>query len=292
MLRECIEAWVTDENGVYVDATFGGGGHSREVLSILGTSARLIAFDRDPAAAENVPDDPRFRLIQANFSLISNHLRFLGIEHIDGLLADLGVSSHQLDNTERGFSIRGDAPLDMRMDRSIKLKASTVVNTYSREQLEQLFRNYAEIREWRALAAAIVAERQQKAIKRTAELIRIGEGVCRDPKRNRFMAKVFQAIRIEVNAELEALKELLQQAAALLKPGGRLVVMSYHSLEDRLVKNFMRSGNFSGQIEKDFFGKPLRSLKPLPGMPISPSEEELKENSRSRSAKLRIAIRE
>lgn len=291
LLGACVDALIEDINGVYVDVTFGGGGHSREVLSKLGESGRLIAFDQDEDAAGNVPDDSRFTLIKANFRFLKNHLRFMNIAAVDGLLADLGVSSHQIDTADRGFSIRYDAALDMRMGPDAKKSARDVVNRYSLEQLERVFRDYGELREWRALAAAVVEARGLKPINTTSELMAIAEKHCYDPKRNRFMSKLFQAIRIEVNAEMEALQELLQQSAEVIKPGGKLVVMSYHSLEDRLVKNFMRSGKFEGDIEKDFFGNPLRPFKPLPGMPITPSEEELEMNTRSRSAKLRVAIR-
>ncbi|MCA1751299.1 MAG: 16S rRNA (cytosine(1402)-N(4))-methyltransferase RsmH [Cryomorphaceae bacterium] len=291
LLAECVEALIDDNNGVYVDATFGGGGHSREVLSKLGESGRLIAFDQDEEAARNAPDDKRFTLVQANFSFLKNHLRFLQAERIDGLLADLGVSSHQIDTPERGFSIRHDARLDMRMGAGAKKTAEHVVNKYSAEQLERVLRDYGELREWKALAAKIVEARIEQPIRTTGELMAVAEKACFDPKRNRFMSKLFQAIRIEVNGEMEALKALLEQSAEVLKPGGKLVVMSYHSLEDRLVKRFMRSGKFEGDIEKDFFGNPIRPFKPLPGMPITPGEEELKRNTRSRSVRLRVAIK-
>jgi len=291
LLGECVEALINDVNGVYVDATFGGGGHSREVLSKLGESGKLIAFDQDEDAARNAPDDRRFTLVQANFSFLKNHLRFLQADRIDGLLADLGVSSHQIDTPNRGFSTRHDARLDMRMGAGAKKTAEHVINKYSVEQLERVFRDYGELREWKALAAKIAEVRSEAPIKTTGQLMAVAEPVCYDPKRNRFMAKLFQAVRIEVNGEMEALKALLEQGAEVIKPGGKLVVMSYHSLEDRLVKRFMRSGKFEGDIQKDFFGNPIRPFKPLPGMPITPGEEELKRNTRSRSVRLRVAIR-
>lgn len=291
LLGECVEALINDVNGVYVDATFGGGGHSREVLSKLGESGKLIAFDQDEDAARNAPDDRRFTLVQANFSFLKNHLRFLQADRIDGLLADLGVSSHQIDTPDRGFSTRHDARLDMRMGAGAKKTAEHVINKYSVEQLERVFRDYGELREWKALAAKIAEVRSEAPIKTTGQLMAVAEPVCYDPKRNRFMAKLFQAVRIEVNGEMEALKALLEQGAEVIKPGGKLVVMSYHSLEDRLVKRFMRSGKFEGDIQKDFFGNPIRPFKPLPGMPITPGEEELKRNTRSRSVRLRVAIR-
>ena len=291
MLRECVEALVDDTNGVYVDVTFGGGGHSREVLSKLGDSGRLIAFDQDEDALRNAPDDPRCTMVQANFKFLKNHLRFLQIEAVDGILADLGVSSYQLDTPGRGFAIRYDAPLDMRMGKTVQRTAAKLLQTESREGLERIFRDYGEVREWRAMADSIVMTRGEQPIKTTGQLVALAEKVGRDPKRNRFLSKIFQALRIEVNGEMDALKALLQQSAEVLKPGGKLVVMSYHSLEDRLVKRFMRSGDFEGEVEKDFFGNPLRPLKPMPGMPITPGEEEMKLNTRARSAKLRIAIK-
>jgi len=291
MLRECVEALVEDTNGIYVDVTYGGGGHSREVLSRLGESGRLIAFDQDEDARLNAIEDDRFVLVQANFKFLKNHLRYMQIDKVDGVIADLGVSSHQLDTPGRGFSIRHDAPLDMRMGKTVSRTASKLLKTERREVLERIFRDYGEVREWRALADAIVVERAERPIKTTGQLVAIAEKVGRDPKRNRFLSKIFQALRIEVNGEMDALKALLEQSAEVLKPGGRLVVMSYHSLEDRLVKRFMRSGDFEGEVEKDFFGNPLRPFKPKPGMPITPSEDEMKLNTRARSAKLRIAIK-
>lgn len=291
MLRECVDALIEDTNGVYVDVTFGGGGHSREVLSKLGDTGKLIAFDQDGDAAPNAPNDSRFTLVQANFRFIKNHLRFMALPQVDGVLADLGVSSHQIDTPERGFSIRFEGPLDMRMGPEAKKTAADIINRYSPGQLERVFRDYGELREWKALTAKVMEARAEKPLLTTTALMDVAATVCYDPKRNRFMSKLFQALRIEVNGEMDALQALLQQTAEVIKPGGRLVVMAYHSLEDRLVKNFMRSGKFEGEVEKDFFGNPLRPFKPLPGMPISPGEEELKRNTRSRSAKLRVAIR-
>jgi 16S rRNA (cytosine1402-N4)-methyltransferase len=291
MLRECVDALVEDIDGVYVDVTFGGGGHSREVLSSLSDTGKLIAFDQDADAVKNAIEDPRFSLVQSNFRFLKNNLRFMGITGVDGVLADLGVSSHQIDTPERGFSIRFDGPLDMRMGSESKKTARDVLNRYSAAQLERVFRDYGELREWRSLTAKVIEAREEKPFHSTMELVAVADKACRDPKRNRFMSKLFQALRIEVNGEMEALEALLLQTADVIKPGGRLVVMAYHSLEDRLVKNFMRSGKFEGDVEKDFFGNPLRPFKPLPGMPISPSEDELKQNTRSRSAKLRVAIR-
>ncbi len=291
LLHESVEALINDTNGIYADVTFGGGGHSREVLSKLDVNGRLIGFDQDEDAAANVPDDKRFQLVKANFRFLKNNLRFLGIAKIDGLLADLGVSSHQFDIPERGFSIRTDAKLDMRMGKSLTLTAHKVINTYSEELLMRMFWDYGELKESRRVTAKIVEARTLKPIETTGELINIIMSASRDPKRNRFLAKVFQAIRIEVNAEMKALEELLTQCAEVIKPGGKLVVIAYHSLEDRMVKHFMKNGKVNGPLEKDFYGNPLRSFTPLPGMPIVPGETEIDKNNRARSARLRIAIK-
>lgn len=291
LLHESVDALMQNNNGIYVDVTFGGGGHSREVLSRLGENGKLIGFDQDEDAAANKLDDPRFSLVQANFRFLKNNLRFMGISKIDGLLADLGVSSHQFDVPERGFSIRTDAKLDMRMGKTVGLTARKVINTYTEEALMRMFWDYGELRESRKITAKILEARAEKPIETTGELISVIASASTDPKQNRYLAKVFQAIRIEVNAEMKALEELLQQSAEVIKPGGKLVVISYHSLEDRMVKRFMKSGNFGGSLEKDFFGNPIRPFKPLPGMPIVPGDEELKINKRARSAKLRVAIK-
>jgi 16S rRNA (cytosine1402-N4)-methyltransferase len=291
LLHEAVDALITTTSGTYVDATLGGGGHTREVLSRLDVNARVVAFDHDQDAEANLPHDERLHFVPANFMFMKNHLKFMGIKQVDGVLADLGVSSHQFDTPERGFSMRTDAPLDMRMDRKAPRTAAKVLQKSTEEQLAHLFRHYAEIREWRHLAAAIAAARLEKPVKTTGELMQIALKVCKDPKPNRFLAKVFQALRIEVNAEMKALEALLSQSAELIKPGGRLVILSYHSLEDRMVKHFMRSGNADDAQEKDFFGRVQRPFTPMPGMPVMPGDDEVKLNSRARSARLRIAIK-
>jgi 16S rRNA (cytosine1402-N4)-methyltransferase len=291
LLRESVDALVKNLSGVYVDATLGGGGHTREVLCRLDVNGKLIAFDQDQDAAANVPDDPRVTFIPANFSLLRNHLKFIGIKQVDGVLADLGVSSHQFDIPERGFSIRSEAPLDMRMDRRQMLTAQEVVNGYSCDDLERLLRHYGEFREAKKLANRIVDARATQPIRTTGQLIAVVMPLFREPKKNSMLARVFQALRIEVNRELNALEGLLEQCAEVIRPGGRLVVIAYHSLEDRLVKHFMKCGNAEGVLHKDFFGNPIRPFTPLPGMPVVPSDKEIELNNRARSAKMRIAIK-
>lgn len=274
-----------------MDATFGGGGHSRGVLSNLGEKGKLIGFDQDEDAKANIPEDDRFEFMQANFRHLKNNLRFVGIRQVDGILADLGVSSHQFDVPERGFSFRSEARLDMRMAQGGKLTAFDVVNSYTEERLVRIFKEYGELKEAYKLANRIVYQRNIKPIESTEDLVSRIESLLRDGKMNRFLAKVFQALRIEVNGEMEALEDLLNQCADVIKPGGHLVVISYHSLEDRMVKRFMKSGNQSGNLEKDFYGNPIRPFSPLKGMPIVPGAEEIEMNNRARSAKLRIAKR-
>jgi 16S rRNA (cytosine1402-N4)-methyltransferase len=291
LLRESVDALVENINGVYVDVTFGGGGHSREVLSRLGEKGKLIAFDRDEDAHENVIDDPRFTLVPSDFRFMQNHLRFLGHRKVDGILADLGVSSHQFDVAERGFSIRTEGKLDMRMGKTTQLTAAKVVNKYDEEELIRVLKNYGELNNARKLAAIIVEHRKERKFQTTEDLVQAIEKVFPPQKRMQNLAKVFQGIRIEVNDEMGSLEALLKQSVEVLKPGGNLVVISYHSLEDRPVKRFMRAGNLSGEVDKDFFGNPQRPFTPLPGMPITPSREEIEKNSRARSAKLRVAKR-
>ncbi|MFN2429153.1 MAG: 16S rRNA (cytosine(1402)-N(4))-methyltransferase RsmH [Cryomorphaceae bacterium] len=291
LLHPSVEGLIADKNGIYVDATFGGGGHSREVLSRLSSSGSLIGFDQDQDAAKNAPDDKRFRLIQNNFRYLKNNLRFLGISKIDGLLADLGVSSHQFNAADRGFSIRGDAKLDMRMSKTAEVDAVTVVNDYPEEDLAKVFWEYGELRNARTIAGKIAGARAVEKIQTTEQLMDVIGALAPKPKWNQFMARVFQAIRIEVNQEMEALKELLIQSGECLKPGGKLVVISYHSLEDRLVKRYMKAGNFEGDVARDFYGNQLRPFTPDRGMPIVPGKEEIELNNRARSAKLRIATR-
>lgn len=288
LLKECIDGLNINPEGIYVDVTFGGGGHSREILKHL-TTGKLYAFDQDDDAVKNKIDDPRFVLIKQNFRYLKNFLKLYNALPIDGLLADLGVSSHQFDEAERGFSIRFDAKLDMRMDQNGKLTAAEVLNTYSEEDLKRIFRIYGEVDNAGYLASIIFHSRKTKAIETVNDLkVTITKCVKRG-KENQYYAQVFQALRIEVNKELEVLEELLTQSLEVLKPNGRLVVMSYHSLEDRLVKNFMRSGKFEGEVEKDFFGNQLTPFKQITRKPIVPKEEELGLNTRSRSAKLRVA---
>lgn len=291
MLRESVEALITNKNGVYVDATFGGGGHSREVLSVLGQEGRLIGFDRDEDAAANAPDDSRFKLLRSDFRFLKNALRFEGIRSIDGLLADLGVSSRQFDSPLRGFSIRTEGPLDMRMSKSSPLTAAKVVNEYPRGELLRILREYGEVTGAHRVVDAIVERRNERPLRTTGDLVAVVEPLIKGPKVNRFLAQVFQAIRIEVNDEMGSLRALLEQSAEVIRPGGRLVVISYHSLEDRPVKRFMKTGGFTAEVKKDFYGRPIRPFVPMKGMPLKPNEEEIERNNRARSAKLRIAER-
>ena len=291
LLKESVDGLITDKNGIYVDATFGGGGHSREVLSRLGVNGKLIGFDQDTDAAENAIGDQRFQLVQNNFRYLKNNLRFMKIKKIDGLLADLGVSSHQFDLDKRGFSIRGNARLDMRMQQAAELDAYKVVNDYSETDLQKVFKEYGELKNARRVASRVVYSRSQKEVETTHQLVDALKGMSPRQKQNQFLAQVFQAIRIEVNDELNALKDFLNQCSDLIKEGGKLVVISYHSLEDRLVKRFMKTGNFSGEMEKDFYGNIIRPFTPVKEGFITPDEEEIGNNNRARSAKLRIAVR-
>jgi len=288
LLKESVDALNIKEDGVYVDVTFGGGGHSREILSRLGEKGRLFAFDQDPDAQQNKIDDPRFVLIGENFRFISRFLRFYGVKKVDGVLADLGVSSHQFDEAERGFSTRFDADLDMRMDQKSELSGKKIINTYTEEQLSDILFLYGELRNARTLAKTIVEARVEKEIKTSFELKEVLQRFLPKAKEHKILAQIFQAIRIEVNQELEVLKEFLQQIPQLLNEDGRLSVISYHSLEDRLVKRFIRTGLFSGEPEKDFYGNTNEPMKKV-GKMIVPTKEEIKENNRARSAKLRIA---
>ncbi|PRD25725.1 UNVERIFIED_CONTAM: rsmH [Trichonephila clavipes] len=289
MLQECIDALAIDPNGTYVDVTFGGGGHSKEILKHLGENGRLYAFDQDPDAVKNALDDPRFKLIHQNFKFLKNYLRLEGVKQVDGILADLGVSSHQFDAADRGFSIRFDADLDMRMDQVSDLDAKKLLNTYPEEELHRIFGMYGEIQNAKSLAKVIVTARLNQEIQTVAELKQVIQKLVPKGKEHKYHAQVFQALRIEVNKELEALQEFLLQTEAVLKPNGRLVVMSYHSLEDRLVKNFMAKGKFKGEVEKDFFGNEIKPFKVISRKAIVANAEELARNNRARSAKLRIA---
>jgi len=288
LLKECIEGLNIKPNGIYVDVTFGGGSHSREILKYL-VDGKLFAFDRDDDVLENIPNNKNFKLIQTNYKNLKRFLRLEGITKVDGILADLGVSSHQFDVAKRGFSFRFDSELDMRMNTSSLLSAREVVNEYSEEDLENLFFEYGEIRISRKVAKLIVLAIEEKEIVTTTDLLEILEGIVPEKRRNKFLSQVFQSIRIEVNQELESLKQMLIDGVDLLNIGGRFVVLSYHSLEDRLVKNLFKKGNLSGEIEKDFFGNILKELKEINRKVIIASDKEQKENNRSRSAKLRVA---
>jgi 16S rRNA (cytosine1402-N4)-methyltransferase len=288
LLNECIEGLNINPGGIYVDVTYGSGGHSRNILAKL-TSGRLIAFDRDLDVGRNLIEDDRFLFIHQNYRYLSNFLKFQGIRHIDGLLADLGISSWQIDQAGRGFSIRLDGELDMRMDQGQELTAAKIINSYDENPLAQLFYQYGEIGNARRLAAEILNERAIHTVGTTEELKKIALRVAPRGKENQYLAKVFQAIRIEVNEEIDSLRDLLIHANELLNPGGRLVVMAYHSLEDRVVKNYFRTGNFDGIPVKDFFGNQIAPLSPVNRKAITPSESEQQANPRSRSAKLRIA---
>ncbi len=288
LLKECITGLNINPSGVYVDATFGGGGHSQEIFNLL-DDGRLIAFDQDADALKNSINDSRFTLVNHNFRYLKNFLKLHNVSKVDGLLADLGVSSHQFDIPERGFSIRFEGELDMRMNQNQNLSAADIINTYEEEDLKRILRNYGELNNAGCFARAIIKTRSNINIKSTSDLVAAISGCFQKHKRNKVLAQVFQAIRIEVNDEMSALRELLTQATEVLKPGGRLVVMSYHSLEDRLVKNFIKSGNFEGKIEKDFYGNPIVRYMQITRKPIVPNQQEIETNSRARSAKLRIA---
>lgn len=291
MLQECLDGLNINPDGVYVDVTFGGGGHSRAIYNLLSEKGKLISFDQDPDAKGNAWEAPNFHFVAANFAFIQNHLRMLGIRQVDGILGDLGVSSYQFDQEERGFSIRGNAPLDMRMNSQAGISAKEVVNDYEESKLIHLFKYYGELKNARRIAQDIVTARENGVIETTADLMQVLSHLAPKFKDHKFYAQVFQAIRIEVNQELQVLEKFLTQTADVLKPGGRLVIMSYHSLEDRLVKNYMKRGSLTGEIEKDFFGNVLKPFDETVRHPIVPTEEECERNSRARSAKLRIATR-
>ncbi|MBU0695546.1 MAG: 16S rRNA (cytosine(1402)-N(4))-methyltransferase RsmH [Bacteroidetes bacterium] len=290
MLKECMEGLEIKPSGKYVDVTFGGGGHAREIMKSLSEEGVLVAFDQDEDAQQNSIEDDRFVFIDQNFRYLKNNLRMHDMIPVDGILADLGVSSHQFDVPERGFSTRFDADLDMRMDQSAALTAKQVVNEYPEEELHKIFGIYGEIQNAKSLAKTIITARLTNKINTIGELKSVIAKLIPRGKENKYLAQVFQALRIEVNQEMEALKDFLEQTAEVLAVGGRLVVMSYHSLEDRLVKNFMTKGKFSGTVEKDFFGNEIKPFDPIKKSIIA-SEEEIKINNRARSARLRIAIK-
>ncbi len=289
LLNETIEGLNIKPDGVYVDVTFGGGGHSREILSRLGKNGKLLGFDQDEDAVKNVLDDKRFIFVKSNFRYMTNFLRYHNIEKVDGILADLGVSSHHFDEAERGFSFRFDGALDMRMNTKSPLTAALLLNTYSEEQLANVFYLYGELHNSRKIARTIVNARSNAAFDRIFPFIEVLKPFFGREKEKKDMARVFQALRIEVNKEMDVLKSLLNQSLEVLNPNGRLVVLTYHSLEDRLVKNFIRSGNFEGQLEKDFYGNVLTPLKAINNKVIIAEEAEIGRNPRARSAKLRIA---
>jgi 16S rRNA (cytosine1402-N4)-methyltransferase len=291
MLLECIDGLRINPSGTYVDVTFGGGGHSKAILAKLGPEGRLFSFDQDPDAWEQAEkiDDDRLTLITANFRYLEKYLRLHRVKQVDGILADFGVSSFQLDAPERGFSIRFDGPLDMRMGPSASMTAAELLNSYSAEELQRILGMYGEVKNARTLAQAIIQARTRKALETTQEFKEILNKLAPKHREFKYFAQVFQAIRIEVNQELAVIEEFLAQAPSVLKPEGRLVIMSFHSLEDRLVKNFIKAGNVQGKEDKDLFGVVHRPLESVIRKPITASEEELKINPRSRSAKLRIA---
>lgn len=289
LLEESLEGLSIKADGRYADVTFGGGGHSRSILQRLSENGKLFAFDQDPDAVKNAIDDPRFQLIQQNFSYLKNYGKLYGMIPLDGILADLGVSFHQFDEAQRGFSFRFDGPLDMRMDQKGSKTAAQVLNAYAEEDLVMMFRNYGELRQAKLIAAKIVQKRSEAEFKEIADLRDLLKGFVPEKHLHSFMAQVFQAIRIEVNQEMEVLESLLLQSEEVLAEGGRMVVITYHSLEDRMVKNFFKCGNIQGKVEKDFYGNLIRPFAPINKKPIVPSSNEVARNNRSRSAKLRIA---
>lgn len=289
MLNECIQGLNIKEDGVYVDVTFGGGGHSKEILKHLGPKGKLYAFDQDSDAVGNLPDDERLVFINHNFKYIKQFLQYLKALPVDGILADLGISSHQINEADKGFAHRLGGDLDMRMDRKSGIKASDVVNTYSEKELLRVFNTYGEIKNAYKLVLLIIEKRKTSPVKTIDEFKEAIRTCIPGKEESKYLSQVFQALRIEVNEEMKALESMLENSAAVLAKGGRLVVMSYHSLEDRMVKNYINSGNAAGTVEKDFFGNKTEVFKSLTKKPIIPSDEEIERNRRSRSAKLRIA---
>ena len=288
LLKESVDGLDIQPDGIYVDVTFGGGGHSREILSRLGRNGHLYSFDQDADAEKNIVDDDRFTFVRSNFRYISQWMRYYGVEHIDGLLGDLGVSSHHFDDETRGFSFRFDAPLDMRMNKRAGQTAADILNNYSEEQLADVFYLYGELKNARRIAKAVSDYRRQQNILTTGQLAEATEALMRSEREKKDMARLYQALRIEVNHEMDALRDMLKGATALLREGGRLSIITYHSLEDRIVKNVMKAGNAEGKVEQDFYGR-ISSPFRLVNKVTVPSEEEQQRNPRSRSAKLRIA---
>lgn len=291
LLNESVDGIMGKVDGRYVDLTFGAGGHSKEILNRLSAKGKLYAFDQDPDAKKNAEgiDDSRFEFIQQNFIYLKNFLKLYQAIPVQGVLADLGVSFHQFDEASRGFSFRFEGPLDMRMDQARKLTAEIIVNDYPQEELERIFKVYGEIRNYKELTSLIIAKRNENRIKTTSELKVTVQGIVPNKYEHKYLAQLFQALRIEVNEELKVIEGVLEQAAEVMEVGAKLAVITYHSLEDRLVKNFFKTGNFKGEVKKDFFGNIERPLKPINAKPIVPSQEEISRNNRSRSAKLRIA---
>ena len=289
LLHESIDGLAIKFGGIYVDVTFGGGGHSKEILRRLDEKAHLYSFDQDPDAEKNIVNDDRFTFVRSNFRYLKNWMRYYGVDHIDGLLADLGVSSHHFDDETRGFSFRFDAPLDMRMNKRAGTTAAEILNTYDEEQLADIFYIYGELKNARKIASIIAKTRNEKKIETTGDLMSATEKLFQREREKKEMAKMFQALRIEVNHEMDALKEMLNGAKDLLGEGGRLSVITYHSLEDRIVKNMMKAGNVEGKIKQDFFGRIEAPFRLINNKVIVPSDEEQQQNPRSRSAKLRIA---
>lgn len=289
LLKESVDGLDIKSDGIYVDVTFGGGGHSREILSRLGKKGHLYSFDQDADAEQNIVDDDRFTFVRSNFRYISNWMRYYGVGQIDGLLADLGVSSHHFDDETRGFSFRYDAPLDMRMNKRAGKTAADILNEYSEEALADVFYLYGELKNARRITAAICAYRQQKRIETTADLTKATKKLIRTEKEKKDLARLYQALRIEVNHEMDALRDMLKSATSLLTKEGRLSVITYHSLEDRIVKNIMKVGNAEGKVDQDFFGRISSPFRTVSNKVITPTEDELQMNPRSRSAKLRIA---
>ncbi len=289
LLKESVDGLDIQPDGIYVDVTFGGGGHSREILSRLGKNGHLFGFDQDADAESNIMNDNRFTFVRSNFRYLKNWMRFYEVEKIDGLLADLGVSSHHFDDESRGFSFRFDAPLDMRMNKRAGMTAADVLNNYTEEQLADIFYLYGELKNARRLASVVVKARQESAIETTGQLLQLADKIFAREREKKEVTKLFQALRIEVNHEMDALREMLNSACQLLRPGGRMSVITYHSLEDRIVKNMMRAGNAEGKVEQDFFGRAKSPLHLINNRVIVPTDDELQRNPRSRSAKLRIA---
>lgn len=293
MLTECLDGMDLKPGGTYVDVTFGGGGHSRAILNRLGSEGHLLSFDQDSDAAENAKafDSDNFTFVKANFRHLRRFLRLYRALEVDGILADLGISSHQIDKASRGFSTRFEGDLDMRMDQGQEQTAALVLNTYSEADLHRILGMYGEVKNARTVASAITAQRTNQPFRTTGELRQLLERFAPKGRSAKYLAQVYQALRIEVNEEMAALEEFLEQVPEVLKPGGRLVVMSYHSLEDRMVKNFIAKGKFHGELEKDFYGNPIKPLEAVTRKPVVASEEEINRNRRARSAKLRIAVR-